>query len=247
MTEVNFEFVFTSETDVDHAHMVSLPWLHACMYACICSYTCICSIVSPSSHRFSTLWLLHVCVCVHCASFGPPTHTLHSLHTFPQLIPNIESCWFADDEIGNMYNTYIDTHTHTAQLVYNGVASFFGDNELDSKMALQRLLPGQGRILGQVLSAVDGKPLRPTHTTSDGYGGRMTMPDSEAYMELLVGSTTIKVVTITGGKYSETVSAGEYACMVCIYMCVCVFVCVYGASTHAWNVPYRIHKSCCIY
>ena len=101
------------------------------------------------------------------------------------------------------------------QLVYNGVASYFGDDELDSKMAEQRLLPGQGTIFGEVLSGVDGKPLRPTRTTSDGYGGRMTLPDVEARMELLVGSATIKKVAVSGAKYSEAVKAGEYACMVC--------------------------------
>jgi hypothetical protein len=90
-------------------------------------------------------------------------------------------------------------------------------------MALERLLPGQGRIFGQALNAVDGKPLRPTRTVSDGYGGRTTLPDVEVRMELLVGSTLIKLVTVSGAKYSENVQAGEYACMVCmlykVFMC----------------------------
>ncbi len=96
------------------------------------------------------------------------------------------------------------------------MASFFGDSELDTKLALQRLLPGQGTIFGTVLNAVDGKPLRPRSSVSDGYGGKITVGESEARMELLVGSATIKEVSVSGAKYSEAVRAGEYACMVCM-------------------------------
>jgi hypothetical protein len=51
---------------------------------------------------------------------------------------------------------------------------------------------------------------------SDGYGGKITVGESEARMELLVGSATIKEVSVSGAKYSEAVRAGEYACMVCM-------------------------------
>ena len=113
---------------------------------------------------------------------------------------------------------------HLHLFASTGTAAFIGDHlPIEKAVAYQTthlgsLNAGAGKIMGDMMNAVDGFKIKPKKQIKTGYKihhkvVRASLPDRDGDLTMLIGSSKMYDVAVSKGSFVQEAAAGTYACV----------------------------------